>query len=78
MNQDAIKKENKIHVDQSIVRFFDLLARFDHKDKQKATLKSQSAEDAQSKEIPLLMGREVKEALLKPARTLHIGVLEKK
>lgn len=78
MNQDAIKKENQIHVDQSIVKFFDLLARFDYKDKQKAILKSQLAEDAQSKEIPLLMGREVKEALLKPARTVHIGVLENK
>lgn len=79
MNQDAIKNENQIHVDQSIVKFFDLLARFDHKDKQKAKLKSEIVEESQRKENPLLMGREEKEALLKPARhCLHINVLENK
>jgi hypothetical protein len=79
MNQDAIKKENQIHVDQSIVKFFDLLARFDYKDKQKEKLESEIVEESQRKENPLLMGREVKEALLKPVRhCLHINVQENK
>ncbi len=74
MNQDIAKNENQSVVDQSIVKFFDLLARLDHKDEQKAKLKSQ----AQHKEIPLLAGREVKNAPLEPAYTVHINVLANK
>ncbi len=74
MNQDIAKIENQNIVDQSIVSFFDLLARLDYKDKQKTKLISQ----AQSKEIPLSASREVKDAPLKPAHTVHINVLANK
>ena len=48
MTQNVIKKEDKKAVDQTIVTFFDLLARFDHKDQLKKL-----AKESQRKKNPL-------------------------